>query len=431
MKYKIGDKVQIKSIDWYNKYKDEDGVVLDEDGVVLCGEFVFLEGMKKFCSEIFTISEVFDDCYSVKEDNNEYYWTDEMIEGLVERNGKTYPYKIGDRVVLKGNNRCATITDLKYNSWGNLSYYIKIDNDKDISIDYPTDLLLPYDNKIKGFLEEETKPKFKVGDKITNGEITFTILTLSSDRYDTEDTFGECGSVYFKSQDEWKIVEKEVGLVDNLSSRWVNEFNLPDGYIFKDENGNEIHATKIILEKANTLKIQSDNMEIETHRGYYTTEEDTTNKSKKVAWFSFGDNDFADKVELDLSNRELIQEDGKWFVVKKEKEYPKTYEECYQITGLSKTSDIYGYKNGLLFEFQKLLIARDAYWQIAGDEMGLGKPWEPSKDKMVYSIYRHSNEIETDFFSGESVTFEFPTEKMRDDFKKNFDKDIEFCKELL
>lgn len=80
---------------------------------------------------------------------------DNNIEGLMKRNGEKYPYKIGDRVVLKGTNRCATITDLKYNSWGNLSYYIKIDNDKDISIDYPTNLLLPYDNKVEGLVEEE------------------------------------------------------------------------------------------------------------------------------------------------------------------------------------------------------------------------------------------------------------------------------------
>jgi hypothetical protein len=45
------------------------------------------------------------------------------------------------------------------------------------------------------------------------------------------------------------LAEEEVGLVDNLSSRWVNEFELPDGYIFKDENGNVINATKIVLEK--------------------------------------------------------------------------------------------------------------------------------------------------------------------------------------
>ena len=203
LKYKEGDKVLIKSIDWYNKYKDE-------DGDVLCGEFAFLEGMKKFCSETLTILEDVDDGYLMLEDDLGYVWTDEMFERLVERNGETYPYKIGDRVVLKGNNRCATITDLKYNSWGNLSYYIKIDNDKDISTDYPTELLLPYDNKIKGFIEEVTIPTFKVGDKITNGKDTLTILTLSFDRYVVKDNFGKCVTLYFNSQDEWKIVEEEI-----------------------------------------------------------------------------------------------------------------------------------------------------------------------------------------------------------------------------
>ena len=159
MKYKAGDRVKIKSIDWYNENKDK-------DGDVLCGEFAFLEGMKKFCSETLTILEDVDDGYLMLEDDLGYVWTDEMFERLVERNGKTYPYKIGDRVVLKGNNRCATITDLKYNSWGNLSYYIKIDNDKDISTDYPTDLLLPYDNMDEGLVKEKIKLKFKVGDKV-------------------------------------------------------------------------------------------------------------------------------------------------------------------------------------------------------------------------------------------------------------------------
>ena len=189
-------------------------------------------------------------------------------------------------------------------------------------------------------------------------------------------------------------------------------------------------------------------METETHRGYYTTEEDTTNESKKIAWFTFWDNDFADKVELDLSNRELIQEDGKWFVVKKKKEYPKTYEECCEVLSIPSyynlkyhtfehdyhelaTSNKLLLLQGKLNILGKLLICRDAYCKIVGDEMGLGKPWEPSKDKMVYSFYRHSNEIETDVFSGESVTFEFPTEEMRDAFYDNFKKDIEKCKELL
>ena len=38
MRFKVGDRVQIKSIDWYNENKDE-------DGEVACGEFYFLENM--------------------------------------------------------------------------------------------------------------------------------------------------------------------------------------------------------------------------------------------------------------------------------------------------------------------------------------------------------------------------------------------------
>ena len=368
IKYKVGDKVRIKSLDWYNRHAKETEVN--------CKYFPFSCYMKKYCGQIMTISIVRGCSYSMIEDDCKYAWTDEMIDCLVERNGKTYPYKIGDRVVLKGNNRCATITDLKYNSWGNLSYYIKIDNDKDISIDYPTELLSPYDTMVEGELTiEETKPKFKVGDKITNGEVTLTILTLSSDSYVVEDTFGECGTLYFKFMDNWKLaeVESEKKLSDESwryknifdNSQYPQSFECPDGYIFKDENGNVINATKIVLEK--------------------------------------------------------------------KKEYPKTYEECCEVLSLGEDGRLYtkGYKASLIQNFQKLYICRDAYWKIAGDEMGLGKPWEPTKDEMIYSIYRHSNKIGTDMFLGKSVTFEFPTEEMRDAFYENFKEEMEKCKELL
>lgn len=152
MEYKIGDKVRIKSFDWYIQNKDE-------DGVVRCGDRVFDDYMSVFCGSIVTIGEIYHIGYDIKEDMQCRTWNEDMFEGLVERHGKTYPYKIGDRVILKGNNRCATITDLKYNSWGNLSYYIKIDNDKDISVDYPTDLLLPYDNTAKDVVDTEPQDK--------------------------------------------------------------------------------------------------------------------------------------------------------------------------------------------------------------------------------------------------------------------------------
>ena len=242
MNYKAGDRVKIKSLDWYNENKSH--------GTVLCGVKYFGYDRIKWCGKTMTILIAYQTCYTMEEDEAEDLWTDEMIEGLVEEE------TLIERVDDKG---------LPFNEW--------------------------------------------------------------------------------------------------LSHKGA--FHIPDGYELKDENGNVINATKIVLEK-------------------------------------------------------------------KKKEYPKTYEECYKIMGV-KLSDCYiqGYKSPLLEDLQELLICRDAYWKIAGEEMGLGKPWEPSKDEMVYSFYRHSNEIETDIFSGESVTFEFPTAEMRDAFYENFKELINECKELL
>lgn len=142
------------------------------------------------------------------------------------------------------------------------------------------------------------------------------------------------------------------------------------------------------------------------------------------------------------SGYQFVDENGnvinarKIVLEKKKREYPKTYEECAEIIAELTGSDCnpkgcMGYMSVQLTALQKLLICRNAYWKIYGEEMGLEEPWKPSKDKMVYSFYRHSNEIETDTFSGESVTFEFPTAEMRDAFYKNFTDIIESCKELL
>ena len=251
MKYKVGDKVRIKNLDWYNQNKDKD------DNVPLIKSinsyYNFIEVMRGACGKVMTISSVNSDYYDMVEDAGEYFWTDEMIEGLMQRNIEKYPYKIGDRVILKGSNRCVTITDLKYNSWGNLSYYIKIDNNKDISIDYPTNLLLPYDNKVEGLVKEKTKPKFKVGDRvITDTNMKGKIIENIEEgwyrvEFESYNNISQPNGIV--PEESMSLAEEEVGLVDKFLSRWVNEFNLPEGYEFKDENGNIINATKIVLKK--------------------------------------------------------------------------------------------------------------------------------------------------------------------------------------
>ena len=134
---------------------------------------------------------------------------------------------------------------------------------------------------------------------------------------------------------------------------------------------------------------------------------------------------------------------------KKEKMYPKTYEECCKILGVDpdnfltitnyyegevETTD---YERGLLSKFASLWglrICRDAYWKLAGDKMGLGKPWEPDwKDnhQKKWTINFYQDEI--NLTCGPSVHFflAFPTEEMRNAFCENFKKLIENCKELL
>ena len=167
--------------------------------------------------------------------------------------------------------------------------------------------------------------------------------------------------------------------VPTMTTEFVKEHGLPcpEGYIFKDENGNVINATKIVLKR-------------------------------------------------------------------KEKEYPKTFDECCKVLGLLNVDLCFNadYRSfdaskeqwkrlGLMNQFYQLLICRDTYWKIAGEEMGLGKPWQPSGNEDCFIISRSCGEVFLSESTGDSKLFEFPTAEMRDAFKQNFDPDIEICKEFL
>ena len=133
------------------------------------------------------------------------------------------------------------------------------------------------------------------------------------------------------------------------------------------------------------------------------------------------------------------------------KEYPKTYDECCKVLNIAvrdldildnmlDTTEIIYSKNldRLLNSFRKLIICRDAYLKIAGDEMGLGKSWEPDYDSGVDKfgiiclggVVQESNPT-TNWERHLNKILDFPTREMRDAFKENFDPNIEFCKEFL
>lgn len=237
------------------------------------------------------------------------------------------------------------------------------------------------------FTLEEFLEKFpyKVGDKV-NAPCKGCVKTITSMKWDDY-----LNSVLYKLDDrefttinllkvvnELPIIEKET--MEKVKDNWA-KWDLPDGYEFQDKEGNVINT--------DTIKL-----------------------------------------------------------VKKQPQYPKTYEECCDILYIETNriieyDDCWGYRDITQYDinlltqlkcFRRLRICRDAYWKIAGEEMGLGKPWEPdwlNAEQDKYVIFTHNNTICSNRYVLGHNILAFPTEEMRDAFYENFKKEIEQCKELL
>ena len=162
----------------------------------------------------------------------------------------------------------------------------------------------------------------------------------------------------------------------------------------------------------------------------------TTIDGKKIE-VTIGSLLYSDKVLINLEDGyEIKDENGQLYAVKK-KEYPKSYEECEKILGLEDSiiEGCLGYEYKLLNAFQKLLICRDTYWKIAGDEMGLGKPWYPDWDTNENELFVIANYngtiVKTGWYYVYTKIIVFPTAELRDIFYENFKDLIEICKTLL
>lgn len=145
-----------------------------------------------------------------------------------------------------------------------------------------------------------------------------------------------------------------------------------------------------------------------------------------------------------------IDENGNIIVKSIEIKYPTTYKECCDVLHIPPYYNLWyhtyepGYAefttSNELLSIQdklnllgKLLICRNAYWKIAGEEMGLGKPWEPNWNEETdkFTISNKCNKIYLNNTAWYAEVLSFPTAEMRDAFYKNFKELIEKCKELL
>ena len=144
-------------------------------------------------------------------------------------------------------------------------------------------------------------------------------------------------------------------------------FTLPKDHVLKDENGNVINATKIVLEKK--------------------------------------------KKEYPKTYEECCE------IVKVGKEHT-----------LEGTTIRINYKIALLESFQKLLICRDAYWKIAGDWK---PKFNSDCLTPKYIMTVDNDRLIKSCTTQKQYILSFPTEEMRDAFYENFKELIGPVKELL
>lgn len=158
---------------------------------------------------------------------------------------------------------------------------------------------------------------------------------------------------------------------------------------------------------------------------------------EKIESFEIVENYCTDevKIEFDPSKYEIVKKKNGYYVVKKQPQYPKTYEECCKIIHSDPKFyiDTHLYSDALEALY-KLLICRDAYWKIAGEQMGLGKPWEPDwtdNYQKKWTINFYHGEIELTSETNVGFILAFPTKEMRDAFFENFKELIKEYVHLL
>lgn len=253
-------------------------------------------------------------------------------------------------------------------------------------------------------------------------------------------TFGSCCGhlennyfVLFRCSDHEKLARLSRSVNRNYSDgKWVIELTDTDGspccnYILRSKE--PFVTLDEMRESVNHLIDNILHWNSSDFDSYFKT---NGNEDNSIINFNHYKNP---EVELVLGNREIIERNGKTYAAIKKPKYPKNYKECCDILGLNTlANDASGYKHELIIRFQELLIARDAYWKVAGIEMGLGKPWKPDfvNKTYVHVIKTCGGEIikDSDFYA-DNFIFAFPTVEMRNAFIFNFSRNLEYCKELL
>ena len=290
------------------------------------------------------------------------------------------------------------------------------------------------------------------GDKERGNEVIALLKMLGGDN--THKLTGHIGD---------DIVDPKVYFLDKLDIRWEyfgcleNDGRLKEMKVFTLDEFYKKHPYKIgywvrIPEyesevRISKMKWNGYNIEYMVYRNdnedWYTAKElknwndiesckGVEYNDIKVSYLSINDKEYADEIEVNLGDDyEYKFEMNRLYICKKKPLYPKTYQDCHDILDNENKINVFTICN-----FAKLLEARNAYWKIAGEKMGLDKPWEPiwysNIDDEKYAILKHGSKItKCKIQDLRNAALIFPTAEMRDTFYENFKDLIERCKDLL
>ena len=292
-----------------------------------------------------------------------------------------------------------------------------------------------FDTQIFTLEEFLEKYPFKVGDKV-NSPCKGCIKTITSMKWDDY-----LNTVSYKLDDKIYTTIEQLKVVNDLP------YKETDDIIYSDSKYKRTHEDVIFDSIIWHLRNSANNGKHHLSGG-----DCETYFRELVKRTSYTKNELIDLIPLTSDSAmiavregfEIIEDQGKFFVKKKKTKYPTTYEECWKVrfevdgeTTLDEFHHVSGYFSEPLGALQRLLCCRDAYWKIAGEEMGLDKLWEPKFGKYIlYSIkfylYQDSFVLHKgEYSSSDNCILVFPSEEMRDAFYENFKNLIEQCKELL
>ena len=287
---------------------------------------------------------------------------------------------------------------------------------------------------LEEFLE---KYPFKVGDKV-NSPCKGCVKTITSMKWDDY-----LNTVSYKLDNKIYTTIEQLKVVNELPYKETDDIKPSDSKC--ERTREDAIFDSIIWHLRNSVNNGKQNFSCGELEEYFreVVKKYNENKMKNIIAELFEHIKTTPKEELEREFNELKElsnvgptvEEYMDFCnkVNKKFKYPKTYEECCEVLKEKAYTTGFEYKSNLIFNIQQLLICRNAYWKIVGEEMGLGKPWEPDlENEELYCIQNYNKQIT---ISRTNTAFNkiliFPTEEMRDAFFENFKNLIKQCKELL